>query len=201
MRVKKLELGYNVIYLTGAPASGKSSLSKELKKAISPLFVFEYGKELTRYIRKRVQGTDQQKLRAMSSSIITTADVNAVDNLLLRRVSTERKKAHVIIDTHAVTKEKYGYRVMPFRLDQIASLSPTFIVCLYADSSTVRSRIKSDAQGRPQITDFEADFHAFLQGVVAVTYGISEGVPVYFLDTAKPRELLVQWFLSKLPQN
>lgn len=190
---------YEVVYLTGAPASGKSSLARGLKKSISPLIVYEYGKVLTDYLNKGKQkGIRQEHLRKQSSNIAKPSDIKAVDDYLLRHVSAKRGKMHVIIDSHAVTKESYGFRVTSFRLDQVANLSPTFIVCLYADAQTTRSRIQVNAQGRPQISIFEADFHTHLQSSVALSYGTQLGVPVYLLDSATPREQLVKWFRSKL---
>lgn len=172
----------------------------ELKKTITPLFVFEYGVELTNYVTKArsTKGFRQEQLRALSSGIVTPDDINAVDDLLLRQVLTNRTKAHVIIASHAVTKEAYGYRVTSFRLNQISALAPTLVVCLYTDAATTRSRIRNDAGGRPRVSAFEANFHTFLQSNIAVMYAIQAGVPLYFLDSAKPRESLVQWFRARL---
>jgi adenylate kinase len=189
---------FQVIYLTGAPATGKSSLTRALKAEISPLYIFEFGAKLTAHVKKRQLGLQQAALRTKSSQIVNVDDVAAIDTLLLREAAAKRNKTHFIVDSHAVTKEVYGYRVTAFESSRIRELAPTLIVCLYAEAEVVKSRIAMDAAGRPQLSAFEADFHNTLQAAVAIEYAIQAACPVYFLDSAKPRCELVDFFRSKL---
>ena len=64
--------------------------------------------------------------------MITRNDIEAVDEILIDEVDTKRKYQDILIDSHPVTKESYGFRVMPFRAEQIDALSPDIIVSLYA---------------------------------------------------------------------
>ena len=48
--------------------------------------------------------------------------------------------------------------------------------------------------GRPMITAFESGFHTALQASVALSYGTSLGIPVYFLDSDKGISELLDWF-------
>jgi len=41
---------FEVIYLTGAPATGKTSVVDMLQDYLSPLIKFSYGRELTRLV-------------------------------------------------------------------------------------------------------------------------------------------------------
>jgi adenylate kinase len=120
----------------------------------------------------------------------------ALDERLLAFVREKRSTNHIVIDSHAVTKETFGFRVTPFSRNQLEALSPTLIICLYAEASVVINRIAANAQGRPKPTTFEADYHTALQGVVAVQYGILLGKPVYLLDAAKPMEELANEIIT-----
>lgn len=97
-----------VVYLTGAPAAGKSSMTRRLRELVPSLSIFEYGAELTKYVNelRGSKAIDQARLREQSSQIVTPADVAAVDELLIKYVRENRSTRHVIIDSHAVTKEK-----------------------------------------------------------------------------------------------
>lgn len=191
--------GYHVLYLTGAPAAGKSSIGKRLKEVFHPLEIFEYGLELTQYInREKGHKATQNEVRAKSAGIITREDVQAVDNQLLLYVSENRARTNIIIDTHAVTKEHYGFRVTPFSLDQIERLAPTEIVVLYVEPSVSQKRISSDPQGRPLVTLYESSLHTSLQMNVALSYGTKLGVPVYLIDADQPLDAEVDWFVEKL---
>jgi adenylate kinase len=82
---------FEVVYLTGAPAAGKSTVSQALRKLISPLAVFEYGQRLTEYLNQRDRSLNQDDLRAQSAGIIRPEDVEAVDRYLLDFVAEERR--------------------------------------------------------------------------------------------------------------
>lgn len=193
---------YKVVYLTGAPATGKSTLLSALEKTDVPLHVFSYAAELAKHLNKRVsKEITHEELRTSPSAVISPEDIRAVDDDLLRQVASFRGSTHVLIDTHAVSREDYGFRVTPFRAEQIRALNPSFIVCLYSDPRTICVRIQNDAHGRPQISEFTAEVHSELQNVVAVTYGIVTGAPVYFLDSSAPVDALVAWLTRKLQKT
>lgn len=79
-----------VIYMTGAPASGKSTTARLLKEKLEGLKVWEYGAELTRYVQERPQVTTQEDLRRLSGNVVTPDDVAAVDQKLLGFVKANR---------------------------------------------------------------------------------------------------------------
>src|SRR5689334_12083053 len=119
----------SVVYLTGSPAVGKSSLGSYFIQHMQNIELFEYGKELTRYLNaKNKTKNSQSDIRTKSSGVITAADVRYVDKLLTSFIESKRKRKNVIIDTHAVTKESYGFRITPFSIKQLRLINPTHIV-------------------------------------------------------------------------
>jgi adenylate kinase len=188
-----------VIYLTGAPASGKSSTTQLLKERIRDLEVWEYGARLTEHCFARSANiTSQDDLRAQSSVVVTPQDVADVDMALLAFVKKHRGSRPVLIDSHAVTKESYGYRVTPFSLEQFGQLRPDEIWVLYAEPDETRRRIAADPGGRPQVSEEQARMHTLLQGSVACTYGMSIGCAVYMFDAAQPRDALITKLAERL---
>ncbi len=189
---------YEVIYLTGAPATGKSTLMSALDAHLAPLFKFSYSKELAAHISNRsLMGYSQDDMRRHSSSVITPRDVAAVDQQLIEIVGRKRDECHVIIDSHAVTKESFGFRVTPFRIEQLVAIAPTIIFSLYAPPESIIQRIQQDSQGRPEPTTYEAAFHNDLQASVAINYAIHIGKPVYFLDSRRTTEELVEEIVKR----
>jgi adenylate kinase len=191
---------HKLIYLTGSPASGKSSLSSQIQKErAGEVVVFEYGKELTKYLKEKgVQLDNQTELRQKSSAVVTQDDINTLDARLLDFAQSQRSTRHVIIDSHAVTKEAYGFRILPFSIEQIKVLNPSKIVVLYAESEVIIKRISENNQGRPLISSFEADMHTFLQAAVAINYGMNLHVPVYYLDSSRSPAQMKANFLRLL---
>src|SRR5262245_29385830 len=106
---------FHVIYLTGPPATGKSTLMAGLARVVSPLVTFSYSKELAEHVGRRdAAAYSQDDMRKHSAGLITPADVLAVDEALVALVRERRTSSHIIIDSHAVTKEEFGFRVTPF---------------------------------------------------------------------------------------
>lgn len=188
-----------VIYLTGAPAAGKSSTLRKLQEAEPSIFRFEYGAELTKFIQGR--GTvvaNQDELRARSAQVVRPEDVDALDNILLDQVDRLRGKRPVIIDSHPVTKETYGFRVTAFAQAKVQRLQPDEIWVLYTAPSVMQERIRRTPGGRPMVTEEEARMHTSTQVSVAVSYGIMTGSPVYLFDTDQDQALIVNSLLERL---
>jgi adenylate kinase len=140
----------------------------------------------------------QSDLRAKSAGVVTAEDIEAVDDLLIEFVQEKRDSSHIIIDSHPVTKESYGFRATAFSQDRIRQLSLDEIWVLYTAPEVAIKRIAKDAQGRPQITFVEAQFHTLLQSSVAATYGILAGCPVYFFDTDCVQSEIVERLAGRL---
>src|SRR5829696_682665 len=112
-----------VIYLTGAPAPGKSSTTRLLAERVPELLIWEYGARLTEHMIGRSAGvTHQGDLRTRSAGVVTPEDITEVDRALVAFVAEHRESRSIVIDSHAVTKEEYGYRITPFSLEQFARL-------------------------------------------------------------------------------
>jgi len=190
---------FEVVYLTGSPATGKSSLTQYLQQRERALKVFTYSKLLADHIAQReAASVTENQLRERSSLLVTREDVATVDAELIKAVQSTRRTSHVIIDSHAVTKEKYGFRVTPFSLEKLRLLNPTMIVDLFADSSVVLDRIRQNSQGRPMVSSFEANFHTDLQATVALIYAIELDIPIYFIDSSGTIEDIAETVLARM---
>ena len=191
---------FHVIYLTGPPASGKTTLVDTLERCVKPIECFRYGALLRNHLETKQdqQHISYHDLRQQSAKFVSPDDIRTVDRLLIDAVNTRRGEVHIVIDSHPVTKEEYGFRVTPFSEDTLRALAPTMICMLYVDASTIVARISNDPQGRSIITEAEAAFHCQLQASVAVTYGVTLGLPIYFLNSAQPLETVVESVVSRL---
>jgi adenylate kinase len=188
-----------IVYLTGAPASGKSSTTRLLSERVPDLLIWEYGARLTEHVKRRVEGAiTQNDLRAQSAGVVSPGDVEEVDHALIAFVAENRASQNIMIDSHPVTKEAYGYRITPFSLERFGQLAPDEIWVLFASPSETRRRIAADDGGRPMVSEEEARTHTALQASVAATYGMSLGRPVYLFDTAGPRDDLVARLAERL---
>lgn len=184
---------FPVIYLTGAPATGKSTLARNLAARFPTMRVFAYSEELRRVVAAKTGTTmSEDQIRELSGSVVTTEDVRELDKRLIQDVAVERLTRPFLIDSHPVTKEAYGFRVTGFDVETLRALRPDFVVCLYTSPEVMRGRIKRDPMGRPLVTEFEAQLHTNLQTAVASQYGILSGKPVYLIDGGASEAELVE---------
>ncbi len=194
-------MAFHVVYLTGPPASGKTTLCGRLKDKVNPLAIYHYSALLLDHVRSSHSefiNLSEDDLRKRSAALITSEDVAAVDKRLIEMVQHSRTEAHVIIDSHAVTKESYGYRITPFAIPLLQALQPTLIVMLYAEAHEIDRRISRSSGGRPLVSKFEADFHIALQAQVAVSYGLQLGLPIYVYDSTDSVDQASENLASKL---
>ncbi len=183
---------YPVIYLTGAPASGKSTLARNLLEEVKDLAVFAYSEELRKHVGGKLdRQLSEDDIRAMSAQVVTAADVRELDQILQEKIRSGRQQRPFLIDSHAVTKEAYGFRVTSFDTSTLQAIGPTCIISLYVPVATTLQRISSDPMGRPTVSAEEAQMHSQLQNGLAAQYGVLAGCPVYLLDATQPPAILV----------
>lgn len=186
-----------VIYLTGAPAVGKSTLSAAVAQSVPSLVWYSYSKMLRDVVNRRGQeNIDETEVRERSAAVITREDVVTTDEWLIAEVAARRQDHHVVIDSHPVTKESYGFRITPFTPGQLKRLSPDIIVCAYASANVLANRIRQDPAGRPLPSDFDITLHVQLQASLAAQYGFLLGCACYLLDTDAEPDVVKQRFLA-----
>lgn len=185
-----------IIYVTGAPATGKSTLTENLHKRLPETNIFTYSEKLLTLVKDRSGlKASQDELRRQSSNIITREDIEKLDKQLLSLASSCRGRQNLVIDSHPVTIEKYGFRVTAFAKEQIKVLAPDVIICLYARADIIADRISKNAAGRPLPTLSEIDMHTQLQCQVASIYAIETSASLHFLDADYSPEVLLDNFM------
>lgn len=192
---------HKVIYMTGAPAAGKTTLSAELMLLIPGLLVFEYGKEMTTHLGKKdsvQKNISQDQLKSGIENFVDQQDIDIVDQSMIDLSNERRATNHVLIDSHHVTKEEYGFRASVFSKDKLIQLAPDEIWILYTDPATTIERIEKKSEGRPMISGFEAEMHTFLQAGLAMNYSAIAGIPAFFFDTGINKEIILKNLCARL---
>lgn len=188
---------YETVLLTGPAGIGKSTLAANLSRS-SDIAVFEYGAELTRQASRTHLGIAQADIRSQSPDLVVGQDVAATDAALQRFVRANAGTKHVVIDSHAVTKESYGYRSLPFTPEQLKEVTLSRIVVLHCRPQALMERIALNPEGRSLLSEWEAAEFMHLQSTVALSYSVVLGIPVHFVDGEREPEVLRAEFMSIL---
>lgn len=186
-----------VIYLTGAPAVGKSTLAALVERDLPGLVWYSYSKLLRDVVNQRnLETIDETKVRERSAAVITRQDVEATDEWLIAEVTAKRLTHHVVIDSHPVTKESYGFRITPFTTEQLKRLNPDMIICAYASADVLADRIRRDPAGRPLPSNSDITLHVQLQASLAAQYGFLLGCACHLVDTDAQPDIVKQRLLA-----
>lgn len=137
-----------VILLTGAPGTGKTTLRHALAQCVSGLRAFDYGQLLLN--RKQGEGISltYEQLRQESATVIRPEDVASTDDWVVAEIARLRLATHVIIDSHALTRETYGFRAIPFSQRHLQDLKLDAVLILRCDPDVLIARVARDPQGR-----------------------------------------------------
>ncbi len=117
-------------------------------------------------------------------SIIRPEDVSATDAALIRSLPELRASTHVLIDSHAVNREEYGYRVTHYSFDDLRRIAFDAVVITYCDPDVWRERWTTSPQGRRELSRFEVQHFMALQEAVGIQYAIACGCRCFMLDTS-----------------
>lgn len=175
------------VYLTGVPGTGKSAVAAAVATDFGGRVLhFSYSEHLGR----RLQATREQ-LRAESATMVTAEDVAAVDGDLQRMIDDGPKSGLVIIDSHAVTYETYGFRVVPFTPEVLQNLRLQAVVCLSADPLLIVGRVAGSPDGRRTVDQSIVEHAQRTQEAVATSYALQVGVPLHIVDASPAQHEVV----------
>lgn len=200
MDTKSTKAPTAIIYVTGAPGTGKSTLIKALQTRFSNAEVFSYGAHMARHLQARYGSSapDALSLRGGTDQHVTIEDIRSVDQTMVSWTVERQAGRLLLIDTHQVTLETTGLRFIPFQVSDLDSLPLTMIWLLSAAAESVVNRIASSPKGRIVPSVHEAETHAAIQYSVAVMYAIRKNIELRVFNGDNPPSTVLEHATSCL---
>ncbi|USF28373.1 hypothetical protein N510_003332 [Firmicutes bacterium ASF500] len=187
-----------LLYLTGSPATGKSTITNAIFQMEPSIQIIRYSDEIKNFYAesKRGQFTTSQ-LRMESSKIISHNDISNIDQYILKKIQTSTAN-YIILESHAITVESYGFRATPFSVQLLGMVAPNLIVCLYSEADLIFERIKNNPQGRLLQSTENIHVGQFLQMSLALQYGILTNAEIHFINTQHEPQVVAQQLVHML---
>jgi adenylate kinase len=135
--------------------------------------------------------TEYECLRASSNELASPAFIASVDEQLLTEVTRHRLSTNILIDSHAVTRENFGFRVTGSSSSLLDRLKLDCIIVIHAPANERVKRIKTEPKGRLPVSVEEARLHETLQDSVAIAYGLMSACPVFIVEASEEPASLV----------
>lgn len=192
-----------LVLLTGVPGCGKTSLARALVDQHPDVVdAVSFGRLVFDSVRRRTgfQCT-YDEFRSTSATMVTAGDVAEATIRLIARVNETEAKKVVILDSHAVARERFGYRCTPDDPETLRRLGYACILHLYVPSRVIVDRVQAEPAGRLSRSTAEIDLHEQLQLAVSTYYAGVLGCPLLVLDGHdSPGEIAeVAWRLLSAP--
>lgn len=179
------------IYLTGVPASGKSTFCERLRTQVPKVETFSYSEVLLRQIQKRSTLTHSD-ISSGNLNLVSHEDISNADNELATAI--ERAKGPVIVDSHAVNGNNGRWRISPFKRPILARCGFTRIILLKIPHEEYLARVSSFTRGRPTMNEYEFTQMDRYQEAVAVSMSVTLGAScyIYHLD-GDVQSVVAEW--------
>jgi adenylate kinase len=172
-----------IVLVTGVPGVGKTSLCRFLVDARPHRYVhIRFGNLILRALdRDEITETE---LRRSAASLVTPSILEVATEMLMAEVAKNSERI-ILVDSHAVSQNRYGYVVTPDGASYFGRLRYAAIVQLFALPSTVLARSAALASGRQASVERDVNIHFMLQCSVSVGYSAASECPLLIVEAEK----------------
>jgi len=171
-----------LILLTGIPGIGKSTITQYLEKKIKPIVRFSFGDLIYEVLQQKGVKCNRLQIRKTPDKFVTINIIKYASKILLERAMEARKINNVVIESHAVVRDFYGFWVIP-EITDFKSARLDAIIVIHTSFNTFRKRMNRAIDGRYEISNQTFQKYQSLLDSVAINFSLKAGCPLYVVET------------------
>lgn len=176
-----------IVLVTGVPGVGKTTLCQFLAATRPSEYAHvPFGSLILRALC--VDQVTETDLRKSAASLVTRRVLDEATEMLMAEVAKQSKRI-VLVDSHAVSQDRFGYVVTADGASYFSRLRYGAVVQLFASPSTVLSRSAKAVSGRQASSETDIETHFLLQSAVSVGYSVACECPLFVVCAEDPQLL------------
>jgi adenylate kinase len=134
--------------------------------------------------------------------LISQKDITEIDMLILQQLRKMAPTQNVIIESHAVNKDNYGFKINPFNTKMLSLISPDLLLMLYTSNpEDVYKRLLENDSGQEWKSPDDVYYCQMFQSMLALQYSILQGKELRFLDVSNGIDRIAEWIQKKVIEN
>ncbi|HZR82560.1 MAG TPA: AAA family ATPase [Candidatus Binatia bacterium] len=174
----------STVLLTGVPGVGKSSVARWLEERCDARYRWVPFGELIRQALNELAGSrvEEAQLRREPTSLVTEAVLEHATRQLVAMCASSARRVVVIVDSHAVSQDQFGFRSTPDGPSYFKALRYDAIVQLVLPGQEILDRTPVGTGGRQARSGVDLDFHSSLQLMVSTFYAAMSECPLFVVS-------------------
>ena len=170
------------VLMTGVPGVGKTTIARNIETRIRPIVRIGFGELI--FEVKQQQGTTENygQLKATPDKLIPINYVSLAEEVLLNRVAEFRYTTNILLDSHAVVNDYFGFRIVP-EINDFERAKIDAIIVIHAPFEIVNQRVIREPKGRNPISKQTFEKHQAMQDAVAIHFSLMARCPMYVVET------------------
>jgi adenylate kinase len=173
------------VLLTGAPGVGKTTVSESLCRQDPGVFcALRFGRYVYEAVLSRTgEKLEYQNFRRNSAALVTEQDIYRATDRAARVINDQTRASRItIVDSHAVSKEHYGWRAVPDGPRLLAKFGYSWVIQLYTPPELVIERTRHSPDGRLAGAPEDVAIMQALQFSVSIYYAATLGKPLHVVS-------------------
>jgi adenylate kinase len=171
-----------LVMLTGISGVGKSTIARHIEDRINPIARLGFGNIIYEVLQREGTDAGRTEIRTTPNRFISISAIKTATTILQERVVNLRQSTNVLLETHAVVSDYFGFWIFP-EISDFEAVKLDAVIVIHSPFEIVEQRMIQKPEGRNLISKQSFESYQSLQDAVAVNFCLMAKCPMYVVET------------------